>query len=224
MTYEEYCNQILCGDSATILTDLPGACVDLCVTDPPYLVNYKDRDGRTLANDDNPEAVLSVFDEIFRVLKPNSYCISFYGWTAIADFAAKWRAVGFKTVGHIVWRKPYASKTVFANYVHESAFILAKGYPEKPAYPIDDVQPWEYSGNVAHPTEKAVSVIAPLIQSFSQAGDLILDPFAGSGSTCVAAALNGRDYLGLDLEERYCRHAQKRLFGVERYRSRSLAA
>ena len=169
----EYRNQIICGESASILADFPSASIDLVVTDPPYLVRYKDRFGRTLANDDNPDAVLSVFDEIYRVMKPNSYCISFYGWTAIAEFAAKWREVGFKTVGHIVWDKPYISKTGFAHYCHESAFILAKGYPRHPANPIEDIQPWDYTGNRAHPTEKAVSVIAPLIQSFSKRGDLV---------------------------------------------------
>ena len=212
----EYRNQILYGESASALAGFPNACVDLVVTDPPYLVRYKDRDGRTLANDDNPDAVLSVFDQIYRVMKPNSYCISFYGWSAIADFAAKWKQVGFHTVCHIVWDKPYISKTGFTHYCHESAFILAKGYPRHPANPIEDVQPWNYTGNRAHPTEKAVSVIAPLIQSFSKPRDLVLDPFSGSGSTCVAAALNGRDYIGIELEERYCMHARKRLAGVHK--------
>ena len=161
MTFQ---NQIIQGESKSILSGFDAEGIDLCVTDPPYLVNYQDRDGRSLANDGNPQAVLSVFDEIYRVLKPDSYCISFYGWIAAAQFLAKWQSLGFRTVGHIVWCKPYASKTTFAHYHHESAFILAKGHPEKPQYPIKDVQPWEYTGNQAHPTEKAVSVIAPLVR------------------------------------------------------------
>jgi DNA modification methylase len=50
--------------------------------------------------------------------------------------------------------------------------------------------------NRAHPTEKAVSILTPLIQAFSKRGDLVLDPFSGSGSTAVAAALSGRRYIG----------------------------
>ena len=61
-------NQVLCGDSAYILSHYPEACIDLVVTDPPYLVRYRDRRGRSIQNDDNPHAVLSVFDEVERVL------------------------------------------------------------------------------------------------------------------------------------------------------------
>lgn len=204
-------NQFICGDAAEILTNAPDQSVDLVVTDPPYLCRYKDRFGRTLANDDNPEAVLNVFDQIYRTLKPNSYCISFYGWNAIAEFSGRWADLGFKTIGHIVWTKPYASRAGHTNYFHESAFVLAKGWPAKPHNPINDVLPWEYTGNKLHPTEKAVSVIEPLIQSFSKLGDVIVDPFSGSGTVSVAAAMNGRHYIGVDVEQRYCDLARKRI-------------
>lgn len=207
-------DQFLCGDSAQLLTQYPDACVDLVVTDPPYLVNYRDRQGRRVRNDDNAGAVLPVFDEIARVLKPDSYCISFCGWSALPAFTAKWQACGFEIVGQIVWPKPYASRSGATQYRHESAYVLAKGCPAKPSNPIEDVQPWTYSGNRAHPTEKAVSVIEPLIRSFSKPGDIVLDPFSGSGSTVVAAALTGRRYIGIELESAYCDHAWRRLEGV----------
>lgn len=199
-------NQILCGESATILKQVPTGTIDLVVTDPPYLCRYKDRSGRTVINENNADAnaVLSVFDEIYRVMKPNSFCVSFYGWNVVAEFTAKWSSLGFRIVGQFVWHKPYASKTGFAHYTHESAFLLAKGRPQQPDNPINDVLPWEYSGNRVHPTEKAVSVMAPLIRSFSKPGDVVLDPFLGSGTTAVASALTGRNYLGVELEERYC--------------------
>jgi site-specific DNA-methyltransferase (adenine-specific) len=88
---------------------------------------------------------------------------------------------------------------------------------------MDDVQPWEYSGNIAHPTEKAVSILTPLIRSFSRPGDVVLDPFAGVGSTLVAAALSGRHYVGIELEAKYVEHARRRLAGVERARSHQAA-
>lgn len=204
-------NQIICGEAASVLARMEPESVDLVVTDPPYLVSYRDRDGRTLANDDNPEAVLDVFYELYRVMKPDSYCVSFYGWTAIAEFADAWADAGFRTVGHIVWTKRYASRASYTRYCHESAFVLAKGRPSKPKNPINDVQAWAYTGNKLHPTQKAVSIIEPLVTAFSQPGDLVLDPFSGSGTTAIAAALNDRDYLGIELEERYCDIARKRL-------------
>lgn len=86
-----------------------------------------------------------------------------------------------------------------------------------PTCPIEDVQPWEYTGNKSHPTEKAVSILTPLIEAFSFKGELVLDPFSGSGSTSVAAARSGRRYIGIELERKYCDLARKRLAGTARY-------
>jgi site-specific DNA-methyltransferase (adenine-specific) len=197
-------NQILQGDCTQILQQLPDAEVDLIVTDPPYGVRYRDRIGRTIANDDAPERVLGAFSDLYRLLKPDSVCVSFYGWTQVDAFFRAWRSAGFRPVGHIVWVKEYASGAGFLRYRHEQAFVLAKGRPPIPARPLDDIQPWVYSGNSDHPTQKAVRILTPLIEAFTQPGQLVLDPFAGSGSTLVAAAIAGRQYLGIELEREYC--------------------
>jgi len=95
--------------------------------------------------------------------------------------------------------------------------VLAKGQPALPANPISDVQPWVYSGNHGHPTEKSVETLKPIIEAFTKAGDIVLDPFAGSGSGLIAAALLHRRYIGIELEQKYCDLARRRLAGVERY-------
>lgn len=213
-------NQIIQGDCREILKTLESESVDLVVTDPPYFVRYRDRLGRTIANDIDPASVLDAFDDVYRVLKRNSFCVSFYGWNSISAFFDAWRHAGFIAVGHLVWHKRYASRRSFLNARHEQAYVLAKGYPQKPTQPLDDVQPWHYSGNMVHPTEKAVEILQPIIRSFSQSGALVLDPFSGSGSTAVAAALSGRQYLGIELEAKYVEHARRRLAGIERSRAR----
>ncbi|MGH8656114.1 MAG: DNA methyltransferase [Burkholderiales bacterium] len=71
-----------------------------------------------------------------------------------------------------------------------------------PRYPLPDVLPWEYSGNGLHPTEKAVSVMKPLIRAFSKPGDIVLDPFCSSGSTLIAARKSGRRYIGVEKDPR----------------------
>ena len=209
-------NQIIHGNSANVLARLPEGAIDLVVPDPPYLVNYRDLDGRSLQNDDNPDGVLPVFAPLVRAMKQNSYAICFSGWSALPEFTTAWKKAGLRIVGEIVWRKDYASRRGFMQYRHESAYVLAKGRPALPQHPLPSVMEWTYSGNKSHPTEKAGEVIAPLIRCFSKPGDLICDPFSGSGSTSVAAALNGRDYLGIDIEAKHVATARTRLAGVTR--------
>ncbi len=206
-------NQILHGDCTHVLRELPSRSVDLVLTDPPYGVQYRDREGRRIANDNNLDPVLASFPELFRVLKPDTFCISFYGWNRVDAFFRAWRRVGFVPVGHIVFHKTYSSRRGFLEARHEQAYLLAKGRPPTPAAPISDVRPWEYSGNRAHPTEKAVSILIPLIESFSQPDQLVLDPFSGSGSTSLAAAKTGRRFLGIELDAGYCAYARSRLTG-----------
>lgn len=209
-------NEILLGDCTRVLRQLPDAFVDLIVTDPPYGVRYQDRFGRTVANDDDPSRILGAFTDLYRVLKPDSLCISFYGWGLVDDFFRAWRDAGFRPVGHIVWVKDYASRERFLRYRHESAFLLAKGRPGLPRRPLDDIQPWVYSGNNDHPTQKAVRILTPLIETFTEPGQLVLDPFAGSGSTLVAALIGGRRYLGIELEQKYCTLIRERLSYLQR--------
>lgn len=68
------------------------------------------------------------------------------------------------------------------------------------------------SGRVKyHPTEKPVDILRQLIESSSVMGEIVYDPFAGSGSTLIAAALEGRQAIGVEFEERYCEIAAKRI-------------
>ncbi len=62
-----------------------------------------------------------------------------------------------------------------------------------------------------HPNEKPVELLCELISCLSNAGDLVLDPFCGSGTTCVAAKMLGRRYIGIEISEEYCRVARERL-------------
>jgi adenine-specific DNA-methyltransferase len=216
-------NQVIHGDCTSVLQSLPSESIDAVITDPPYFVRYRDRSGRSIANDSEPESVLGAFTDIYRLLKQDSFCVCFYGWNRVDAFFRAWTEAGFQPVGHLVWAKSYASSVRFVEARHEQAYLLAKGRPCKPEAPLADVRPWEYTGNVAHPTEKAVSILQPLVESFVPAGGVVLDPFAGSGSTLVAAALSGRSYVGIELEEKYCQLARKRLAGVERFRQKRAA-
>ncbi|MEQ5844423.1 MULTISPECIES: DNA methyltransferase [Paraburkholderia] len=199
------------GDCLEILPTIPDAVIDFALTDPPYLVNYRDRTGRSIANDVRGDWLDPAFSEVFRVLKDDALCVSFYGWTKTDEFFNAWKRAGFRIVGHIVFAKSYASKARFVRYQHESAYVLAKGSPVLPAEPVPDVLPWQYSGNRLHPTEKPLSCMRTVIGAFTKAGDVVLDPFAGSGTTCAAAKQLGRRYVGIELDATYHAAAQNRL-------------
>lgn len=198
------------GDCLQLLPSLPAADVDFILTDPPYITRYRSRDGRTVPNDNNDAWLKPAFAELYRVLKPDSFAVSFYGWPKADRFLTAFRAAGFRVVGHLVFPKRYTSKTQFVRYQHEAAYLLAKGNP-KPQAIIGDVIDWTYSGNKYHPTEKPLSVLTSLIAAFTPASGLVLDPFAGSGSTLLAAQSLGFRYLGIELDAKYHATACNRL-------------
>jgi len=204
-------NTILNGNCIDKMRQMPANSIDFILTDPPYLVNYRDRNGRSIQNDANADWLRPAMREAYRVLKQDRVAIMFYGWTKVDEFFAAWKHAGFRPVGHLVFRKSYSSKTGFLSYQHEQAYLLAKGRPPLPAHPIADVLDMPYSGNKLHPTQKPIAALAPLIRSFTLPGELVLDPFAGSGSTCATASLCNRHYLGIELDPAYFEQAVNRM-------------
>lgn len=207
-------NTIIHADCLHALPQLPAASADFILTDPPYITNYQSRDGRRVPNDNTDTWLKPAFAEMHRVLANNSFCVSFYGWPKADSFLIAFRAAGFRVIGHLAFPKRYSSTTRHLRYQHECAYLLAKGYPKEPAYPIGDVIDWTYSGNKLHPTQKPLSVLLPLIETFSAAQGLVLDPFSGSGSTLLAARTLGRNYLGIELDPKYHAIATERLKAV----------
>jgi DNA modification methylase len=211
----QFINKITQGDCIQVMQTMPANSVDFILTDPPYLVNFCDRRGRTIQNDVNADWLKPAMAEAYRVLKQDRLAVMFYGWTKVDAFFEAWRAAGFQPVGHIVFRKTYSSKRRFFTYQHEQAYLLAKGRPPLPKQPLADVMDMPYSGNKLHPTQKPVVALAPLVRSFTLPGDLVFDPFVGSGSSCAAALLAGRKYIGIELDAEYFHHASARLVRVK---------
>lgn len=207
-----YLNQIHLGDCTHVMQAIPSNSVDLIVTDPPYLVNYRDRTGRTIAGDIKHDWLEPAFAEMYRVLRPHSFAISFYGWNHVDKFMTAWRKAGFRIVGHFVFAKHYASRKGFTEARHECAYLLAKGNPRTPPHALPDVLPWgKYTGNKLHPTQKPVEILRALIKAYSNIGDVVLDPFAGSGSTLLSAQQLRRSWIGIEMDATYHQSAVNRL-------------
>jgi adenine-specific DNA-methyltransferase len=107
------------GDCIDVLKTLPDNSFDMMLTDPPCACHYRDRSGRKVANDNCVDWITPAFAEVARVMKPNTVCVSFYGWSAVEHFMTAWREAGLTPIGHIVWAKDYASKTGFLAAKHE---------------------------------------------------------------------------------------------------------
>ncbi len=116
--------------------------------------------------------------------------------------AAWWRA-GFRPVSHPTWPKGHSSRDGYTTWHHQVGYLLAKGRPARPANPVSDVLPWEYTVNDFHPNQKPVVAIAALIEAFSHVGEVVLDPFAGSGTTGVTAQALGRQFILIEKEDKH---------------------
>jgi site-specific DNA-methyltransferase (adenine-specific) len=206
-----FINSIFNDDCLNIMPRLPEKCVNFILTDPPYVVKYKSRDGHRIINDDNDAWLQPAYTEMYRILEDNSFAVSFYGWQNADKFLIAFRKAGFRVIGHFTFPKRYASYTNFLRYQHENAYLLAKGYPKKPINPIGDVIDWTYSGNKFHPTQKPISALVPLVETFSHPDDIVFDGFAGSGSSLVAAKSLNRFYVGIEIDYKYHTIANRRL-------------
>ena len=130
------------------------------------------------------------------------------------SFSTPWRSAGFRAVGHLVFRKQYASRSRFLRYQHEQAYVLAKGDVQPPTQPIPDVLDFPYTGNKLHPTQKPLAALKPLIKAFCPPQGTVLDPFAGSGTTLAVAKRLGRRYVGIELSAEYAQAVRERLAAI----------
>lgn len=191
------------GSCLDVMATFEAGTVDLVLTDPPYVVRYRDRDGRSIANDDNTDWMGPAYGHMARVLKPGGLLVSFYGMHVADHMLTHCKAAGLEPVAHLVFVKRYASSRGLTERRHEQAYVFAKGRPQRHAEAISDVLGWQYTGNRHHPTEKPVGVLRQLVRAFSPAGGVVLDPFCGSGSTVLAAMAEGRDAIGIELDKRW---------------------
>jgi DNA methylase len=162
-------NKLIHADCLKALPMLQSGSVNFILTDPPYITRYKSRDGRSVPNDDNDAWLKPAFAEMYRVLAPNSFAVSFYGWPQADKFMQAYRAAGFRIVGHLIFPKRYASSTRFLRYQHESAHLLAKGNPRQPERPIADVIELKYREQAAPDRETH-------FRAHASGGDILLPP------------------------------------------------
>jgi site-specific DNA-methyltransferase (adenine-specific) len=220
-----FVNKIIQGDCREILARLPDESVDLLLTDPPYGMRYRAKAGsRPIVGDDDLSWFAPVIRECFRVLRPNTHAYLFCNEYGLATFRAEMAAAGFKVKRLLVWVKDqhgpgdtkgdYANRTEYLLFGHKGRRLL-NGHRDA------NVLFFKRAGRKRdHSAEKPEDMLRYLIQKSTAPGELVLDPFAGSGTTCRAAKDTGRRYLGIEIDPRYSEIAARRMRAM---RSRHLS-
>ena len=156
-----------------------------------------------------------------------------------AHFYATHMAVGFLPMGEIIWQKGRgasgncawgswrSAKAPRLRDLHEYLLVFAKGDYRRPDAGVSDLGrdefmaatlsiweiPPESARRVGHPAPFPVALAERVMRLYSYVGETVLDPFAGSGTTCLAAVRTGRHYVGYDVSAAYCELARRRIAG-----------
>jgi len=173
--------------------------------------------------------------QVRRVLKPTGSLYIFSGWNYLKDILTVLDELDFHLVNHLIWKYQFGVVTK-RKYVTSHYHVLFAGVDEKQrrffpyarfekdarhpeggsAHYKDKEDVWtiprEYwNGDVKTPTKLPAELVRKILAYSSQAGDLVLDPFLGSGQTAVVSHLEGRRYVGFEIVPEYFEFAQKRL-------------
>lgn len=215
----EFINQILCGDALQVIKTLPDACADLLITDPPYGNNiaYGETRKRRIAGDEHPLLGLMVLSAAWRLLKKNATAYMFFGirhLPLIQSFFQSYTRYRIRDI--LIWDRQDLGLGYAFRKQYEGILVLEKG---KPHYRLTDVRTLLSIQRVntrEHPHKKPVELLELLIRHSSDVGEVVFDPFLGSGTTAVAAQQLGRHYFGIEIDPHYTQVAQQRLQTLDR--------
>lgn len=196
-------------DAIDLLRSLPDESIDLIVVDPAYESLEKHRKVGTTTrltgkwfdifeNSRYPD----MFAESYRVLKPNTHMYMFSDSETM--FVAKpiGEQSGFKFWKDIVWDKRAIGMGYHYRCQNERILFFEKGKRALNSNSIPDILRYKrIRSKEAYPTEKPTALLKVLIGQSSKPGEVVLDYFAGSGSTGVAACEMGRSFIGSDVSE-----------------------
>lgn len=203
------------------------ASVDLVCSDPPYKVvsggmrtenknGYKNsvisgaENGKIFTHND---VLISDFlPEMYRVLKPGSHCYVMTNRINMREMLNVADACGFHLHNILRWDKPNVNTNRWYMIDCEFTLLLAK----KPAKSIRNCGskqgfPARFDEHKFHPTQKPISLMDHYIMNSTKPGQLVFDPFAGAGSTLIAAQRAGRTWVGCEIDPTWYNIATIRL-------------
>jgi len=198
-------NQIVCGDCLELMAEIPDKAIDLVLTDPPYGIGMHRQIGLKKGETGNKWDKFSTHkwddlppDKTYfdRIIKISTNQIiwggNYFGLPATRCFLI-WDKINRcdYTDCEMAWTSYDTSARIFT---YGRGNMQGFRYPER-----------------THPTEKPIVLMKWCLENYSKPNDLILDPFCGSGTTCLAAKMLGRRWIGIDISPEYCHIAEERL-------------
>ena len=218
------------GDCLELMKQIPDGSIDLVVTDPPYKIvsggctNTKNATSEMLSRKNSAVKKGTLFaensitfadwvPEIYRILKPGSHCYIMVNGRNLTELQTECQKVKFTYQNLLVWDKGNVTPNKW--YMNQCEFILmlrkgkAKNINNMGASTLISIP--NIIGKKVHPTEKPVDLMRIFIENSTVNGEVVLDPFMGSGSTGVACVNTGRQFIGMELDSGYFEIAQKRI-------------
>ena len=181
------------------------------------------------------EFTLNWMSQCFRILKESGGMYVFSGWNNLADILNAIEEIGFITVNHIIWKYQFGVVT-HRKFVtsHYHCLYICKNDKKRKFFPYerfskeaknnqgrslhykDKEDVWEikreyWTGDEKTPTKLPAEIIKKILQYSSEEGDLVFDPFLGSGQTAVVSKLLKRNYVGFEIVKEYFDFISKRL-------------
>lgn len=223
------------GDCLVAMKDIPDASIDLVCTDPPYKLtsrggsgtmggywtNEQTRKGKIFENNDIE--IEDYIHELYRVLKDKTHCYIMCNQVNLPHFLQVISESQFKYIKCLIWDKGNKICGRFYMNCFEYIIMLRKG-GERPIndcgtpdiLSIPNKKTKGVDGKNIHDSEKPVALMQTLIQNSSNEGDTVLDCFMGSGTTGLAAIKCNRNFIGIELDEKYYQTSQQRIASYER--------
>ncbi len=235
MTDKIIMNQrLICGSAFDIMPTLARGSVDLILTDPPYGIskktgfqNVKKGEKRFAVNmdfgkwDHTEVNLCGIADYSKSLLRKGGTIIIFYDLWKIEQLKNALEFYGFKMVRLIIWQKtnpvPLNMKRTYLSNSREVAVVAVKG--GKPTFNgeydngVYDYPIPRHKRKKIHPTQKPIDLFNDLVLKHSNEGDVVLDPFMGSGTTLDACRQNGRNGIGIEIDPNYYELTCKRIKG-----------
>lgn len=211
-------HRLICGDSTNehdMATLMDGKKARLIVTDPPYNVDYtgKTKDALKIENDkmDNDqfyEFLLAAYKKMYEVADDGASIYVFHADSEGLNFRKAFIEAGFKLSQCCIWKKQVFSMSRQPyHWIHEPILF---GWRQGSAHYWNSDRKqttvWEFNRpfrNEVHPTMKPVPLISYPIKNSSKIGDIVLDPFGGSGSTLIACEETDRICCTSELDPKY---------------------